>query len=1043
MAKKSSKSDPSDGRSGKALVIVESPAKAKTINKYLGSSYVVKASKGHVRDLPERQYGIDPGRNFEPSYQILPSHQKIVDDLRKEAADAETVYLATDLDREGEAIAWHLAQALDLPPEKSHRVIFNEITKSAIIEAFKHPHKIDQSKVDAQQARRILDRVVGYELSPLLWKKISKGLSAGRVQSVAVRLIVDREHEIRAFVPEEYWQIDGVFTTDVAKAVALAEQWKQFDAPTDKGDDGPSSKARMEWLAAHNSFEAQLHQVKSVAYKPMGRHDAGKPREQAFDSAAGEVRPLAEALGFRVEEIIETPWKEYYERLGLRQVRFVGRMDPAKAPEFTVTSIETKRTKSRPSAPFTTASLQQASSNTLGFDTSRTMRIAQGLYEGVDIGTGEGNVGLITYMRTDSTHLSGDSIKAVRGLIGQSFGDKYLPEGPNYYSSSNKQAQEAHEAIRPTDPTRTPQSLRGHLNPDQYKLYDLIWTRFVACQMTSAEWDSTTVLISAKTPQGEAVFKANGRVLVFDGFYKVAGVPKSSEDQLLPALKEGQKLGPVAIEPSQKFTSPPPRFNEASLVKTLESEGIGRPSTYAAIIKTIQDRGYAEQVNRRFHATARGEVVTAKLIEHFPKIMDVGFTSRIEGELDKIEECQMEWHEVLHDFYDPFKESLNRANSEMEAVRAQPSEYTCEKCGKPMVYRLGKNGRFLSCTGYPECTNAQNVDRDGKIVAAVKVDAKCPKCGKDMALRRSKMGPFLGCTGYPDCESTMPCDEAGVPLKRVKAEDVKEQCPDCGGPMEVKFARGRSFMGCKNYPTCKATKPVPPGIHIEKPPPEQAGARCDKCGRGMVIRKSRRGPFLSCSGFPRCRNAMPMEKLDELKRKEAAGEIPEAPPNDEKKTKVKGKAARTSARAGGAKGKAAASVNVAELGPPPPGFAWTRTGRPVVETWPDGPLTCPNCSGSMNIRTGRFGPFFSCDKCRNAVNLRGEAKKRAETEMPSPDRPKPIETEVACPDCGSKMMLRMGRTGRFLGCSGYPKCKKTMEVPPGLLREVGAEAAGV
>jgi len=1032
MAKKSVKSAAA-APGGKSLVIVESPAKAKTINKYLGSGFIVKASKGHVRDLPEHRYGIDPGRNFEPSYEILPSHQKIVDDLRKDAANAEMVYLATDLDREGEAIAWHLAHALDLEPSRTKRVIFNEITKSAITEAFKHPHEIDQHKVDAQQARRVLDRVVGYELSPLLWKKISKGLSAGRVQSVAARLIVDREHEIRAFIPDEYWAIDAVFATELKSAPALAAEWHEFARGKGKDDDGPSQKERFAWLGDHWCIEAELVRVNGEAFRPAGSLDQKKSKDKAFVSAAGTVRPLAEALGFRVEEIIETPWPEYYDRLGLRKVELRGRIDPAKAPPFKIDSIETKRTRTKPSPPFTTAALQQASANVLHFDTSRTMRIAQGLYEGVDIGTGEGNVGLITYMRTDSTNLSADSIKAVRGLIGESFGDKYLPDSPNYYAAS-KQAQEAHEAIRPTDASRTPESLRGHLNPEQLKLYDLIWTRFVASQMTPAEWDSTTVLISAKTPQGEAVFKTSGRVLVFDGFYKVSGVPKSSEDQLLPPLKQGQTLAAVAIEPQQKFTSPPPRFTEASLVKTLEAEGIGRPSTYANIIKTIQGRGYVEQVDRRFHATARGEVVTAKLIEHFPKIMDVGFTSLIESELDKIEERQMEWHDVLHDFYDPFKESLAKANIDMEAVRAQPSEYTCKKCGKAMVYRLGKNGRFLSCSGYPDCANAKNVDRDGKIIEMPKVDAPCPKCGKEMQLRKSRMGPFLGCTAYPECDGTLPSDEFGVPLKKIKPEDLKESCPDCGGPMDVKFARGRSFLGCKAYPTCKATKPVPEGIYIEKPPAEQAGAQCDKCGRAMVIRKSRRGPFLSCSGFPRCRNAMPMDKLDHLKQLAAEGKIPEPPPPGDKK--------KAGARGAKVKGKAV-TVDITTLGPPPTGFAWTRTGKPVVETWPEGPLTCPDCSGSMNLRTGRFGPFFSCDKCRKAVNLRGEAKKRAEANAPPSDRPKPIETEVACPDCGKHMMLRMGRTGRFLGCSGYPGCKKTMEAPPGLLREVGAEAAAV
>jgi ssDNA-binding Zn-finger/Zn-ribbon topoisomerase 1 len=509
---------------------------------------------------------------------------------------------------------------------------------------------------------------------------------------------------------------------------------------------------------------------------------------------------------------------------------------------------------------------------------------------------------------------------------------------------------------------------------------------------------------------------------------------------LLPALKKGQPARVVDLEPRQKFTSPPPRFNEASLVKTLEAEGIGRPSTYAAIIKTIQDRGYVEQQDRKFHPTPRGQVVTAKLVEHFPKIMDVRFTSHIEEDLDKIEEGQMEWHDVLHEFYDPFKESLGRAHEEMDAVRAEPSEYTCSTCGKPMVYRLGKNGRFLSCTGYPECTETRDVDRDGKLVVPTHGEDPCELCGKPMVLRKSRMGPFLGCSGYPECSNTKPCDEAGKPLKKVRAEDITESCPDCGAAMGVKWSRGRSFLGCSKYPECKATRPMPEGVYVEKPKPEDAGVRCDRCGRPMVIRKSRRGPFLSCSGFPRCRNAMPTDKIDELKKKEAAGEIPDAPPANGN-GQANGKAGSSRGAAAKGRGKRMTKEEIAALGPAPVGFAWTSTGKPVVETWPDRPLGCFQCGGEMTLRNGRFGPFFSCAKCRAAANMRGEAKKRAEAEAPQPERAKPIDTDVKCPDCGSKMLLRMGRTGRFLGCSGYPKCKKTLEAPASLLREAAAEMA--
>lgn len=1031
--KKESKTKSPDAPSGKgkSLVIVESPAKAKTINKYLGDRFVVRASRGHVRDLPQHRYGIDPGRNFEPQYEILESHAKVVTELRELADKADMVYLATDLDREGEAIAWHLASALELTPARTQRVVFNEITKSAITDAFKNPHQIDMPKVEAQQARRILDRVVGYELSPLLWKKVAKGLSAGRVQSVAVRLIVNREDEIRAFEPQEYWAIDGVFSPDPAAVTKLRTEWADYLKSGGETAGESTQKEQRAWLGERGCFEAELVEVSGATFKEEGSINAKKEGEAHFESAVNRVKPLAEAIGFDTQKVNETAWDEY-KRLGLKKIELVGGLRSSGIPDFVVKSIETKRSKTKPSAPFTTATLQQSAANQLRMATSKTMKIAQGLYEGVDIKTGEGNVGLITYMRTDSTNLSKDSVSAARDFIGQKFGDKYLPESANVYASSKK-AQEAHEAIRPTDVTRTPDALVGHLTPEQHKLYTLIWNRFVACQMTPAEWDSTTVLISAKTPKGEAVFKANGRVLAFDGFYKVTGVPKSSEDQLLPALKEGQKVGPIAITPQQKFTSPPPRFTEASLVKTLEAEGIGRPSTYAAIIKTIQDRGYVEQEDRKFQPTSRGEIVTKKLVEHFPKIMDIRFTSHIEDDLDKIEEEHMEWHEVLHEFYDPFKEALAKAHEDMEAVRAEPSDYVCENCGKPMVYRLGKNGRFLACTGYPDCKMAKNVDKDGKIIEPVHVDAKCEKCGKPMALRKSRMGPFLGCSGYPECSSTMPCNEEGIPLRRVKPEDIKETCPDCGAPMQVKFARGRSFLGCSKYPECKATSQVPADIYIEKPKPEEAGVRCDKCGRNMVIRKSRRGPFLSCSGFPRCRNAMPMEKLDHLKKLEADGQIPDAPV-----APVKGKAGKAAVR-----GKSVRLTNeqVTALGSPPAGFAWTRTGRPVVETWPTTGLKCFHCGNDMSLRTGRFGHFYSCGKCRSVANLRGDAKKRAEEEMPQEAKAKPIETDVQCPDCKSKMLLRMGRTGRFLGCSGYPKCKKTMEAPPGLLREVAETAA--
>lgn len=1035
MAKKSGKA------AAKALVIVESPAKAKTINKYLGSTYVVKACKGHVRDLPRHRYGIDPGRNFEPSYELLDSHRKVISELRTAAADAEEVFLATDLDREGEAIAWHLTQALDIPIDKAKRVIFNEITKSAIHAAFEHPHKVDLDKVNAQQARRILDRIVGYELSPLLWKKVAKGLSAGRVQSVAVRMIVEREKEIRAFQPEEYWAVEAVLTVAARELDSLRRQYAEKFVSATPGEDSPTLKERAAWLEQHTAFLAELVEVNGQEFKPTGSLRFDKQGNPEFVSAADAVRAVVESLGLSVRETREQPWPEY-ERYALRKIALIG--DLKNPPALRVLDIETRRTKSKPPPPFTTASLQQSAANSLRFATSRTMRIAQSLYEGIDIGGAEGPVGLITYMRTDSTNLSGESLGAVRGMIKEQFGDAYLPAAPQQYGSA-KNAQEAHEAIRPTDPRRTPDSVRGHMTEEQLKLYTLIWNRFVACQMNPAEWDATTVRIAADTKAGQAVFKATGRVLKFDGFYRVTGVPKSDGEPTLPALTKGQDVAPIAFEPLQKFTQPPPRYTEASLVKALESDGIGRPSTYAAIIDTIQKRHYVEQIDRRFYPTERGMVVTDKLVEHFPQVMDLKFTGYMESQLDKIEEAHLDWVAVLHEFYDPFRESLGKAHDAMEAVRAEPSPYTCEQCGKPMVYRLGRNGRFLSCTGYPDCKGTLNVDREGKPIKPVFVDVPCEKCGKPMQLRKSRGGPFLGCSGYPECTTTRPCDEAGNPLRKVKAEDLKETCTECNSPMRASFFRGRSFLGCTNYPTCKATRPMPDGIYVEKPPPEQAGVNCDKCGRAMVIRKSRRGPFLSCSGFPKCRNAKPMEKIDELKKLAADGLIP-APPPDEPATKGRGakkgvgKSARTAAGGDSAAGPFIIPENMAL----PDGVVRGRTGKMVVAKM-NGAVHCLACGSEMTVKPGRWGPFLSCSgfpRCRETARLKGEALKQAEEMVGKPEpRAKPIPTEVPCPECGSKMLLRMGRTGRFLGCGAYPKCKKTMEPPPGLLREVATAEA--
>jgi DNA topoisomerase-1 len=993
------------------LVIVESPAKAKTINRYLGPGYDVRACMGHVRDLPPSDLGIDLARGFDPTYEVLPAKRRVVKDLRKAASGVDGVFLATDLDREGEAIAWHLLHALELDPSTARRVVFNEITKAAIRQAFANPRKLDMDKVNAQQARRILDRIVGYQLSPLLQTKMGRGLSAGRVQSVAVRLVVEREREIRSFIPRESWRILGCFTTVLHNAASTQEQWERFRADAGDAKAGRSQKEQNAWLSKHHCLFAELVRLGGDEFK-------------AADAA--RARSVAEALGFVTDRIDERVL-EGYKDMGLKGVTIHGRLDGSRSPAFRIAEIQKKRTTSRPGPPFTTATLQQAASTALGFNPSRTMRVAQQLYEGVDTGEAEGPVALITYMRTDSTNLSKDSVDAARDLIDRQFGKDYLPDKPNVYAKTQR-AQEAHEAIRPTDVALDPDSVRKNLTADQYKLYKLIWRRFVACQMAPARWDSTTVYIAADTTQGQALFRASGRRLVFDGFLRVMGTADGN-DVILPELAQDQPVAPIQVEPQQQYTSPPARYTEASLIKKLESEGIGRPSTYAAIIQTVQDRGYVDLIDKKLQPTARGEMVTDKLIEHFPDIMDVKFTSYMEDELDKIEEAHLDWVHVLNEFYGPFKQDLDRARVEMQKTKAEPSPYECKECGKPMVYRLGRNGRFLSCSGFPECKGTMNIDADGKPVADVKGEHPCPQCGRDMVMRRSRLGPFLGCSGYPECSVTMPCDDNGVALKKVKPEDIHEHCTECDSPMAVKFARGRAFLGCSAYPKCKATRPIPAGLYVEKPPPEDAGARCDKCGRPMVIRKSRRGPFLSCSGFPRCRNAMPTEKLEHLRELEREGKIPDPPPETNGKNGRNGRA-----RNGNVPKTKDGKVDVAALGPPPDGFAWTRTGRPVVETWPEKPLKCPDCGGEVAMRSGRYGPYFGCTnypKCSFVANTRGAAKKRAEKEAPTPPKPKPIPTEIPCEECGAPMLIRTGRTGPFLGCSKYPKCRFSKPLPEG------------
>ena len=804
--------------SGKHLVIVESPTKAKTINRYVGSGYVVMASVGHVRDLPTKGQkgkkspvpGVDLDNNFKPTYEILPEKKKTVSDLKKAAKEAMDVWFATDLDREGEAIAWHLAESLNVPIGQAKRVVFNAITKSEIEHAFANPRLIDENRVNAQQARRILDRIVGFQVSPLLWKKVTSGLSAGRVQSVAVRLVVERERQIGAFIPEEFWRITARLSVAPEQAAELGRQWREWRASASDGKDR-TIKEQTAWLSEHGCFSAELVKLDGEPVKLIDR-----------DQALAAAR----LLGFVLDETRE---REDPKAKGPAQNLCVHEGHLETAPASRIQSIQTKRTTSRPPAPFITSTLQQAAANRLGYALQRTMRIAQQLYEGVDIHGQEGQIGLITYMRTDSTHLSNEALDMARSYIGTEWGEVYLPDKPNFYSSPNKAAQEAHEAIRPTDVSITPRRVRRELSDEQFRLYQIIWERFCASQMTPAQWDATTVMIEVPGDP-VALLKATGRTLVFDGFYKATGIPTTNGDSaILPPISEGQTVVPLDVEPKQLFTSPPPRYTEASLQKKLEEEGIGRPSTYAPIIGTIQNRKYVQPVaprDRRLMATDLGVVVTDMLVEAFPKVMDLAYTRDMEDELDKIESEHHDWLTMLRQFYGPFKESLERAHKELTHAKAvtEPAPHTCGKCGTSTVYRFGRNGKFLSCSRYPDCDYGAPIDSDGNPMEPQASDIACPDCQGDMSHRVGRFGPFLGCTNYPNCKGIVKLDPK------------------------------------------KGTVVMP------KPPPLLTKLVCPKCEKPMNMRRSKRGPWLSCSGFPKCRGRLGWTKLeaDEQERLETA-----------------------------------------------------------------------------------------------------------------------------------------------------------------------------
>ena len=768
----------------KGLVIVESPAKAKTIQKYLGKGFTVEASLGHVKDLPKSTLGVDVENDFETEYVVIPGKEKVVARLKKLALGMDTIYLAPDPDREGEAIAAHLAEELGDSngkkkkkkkktdePERIRRVTFNEITQRAVREAFEHPRDIDQNLVDAQQARRVLDRLVGYQVSPLLWDKVRRGLSAGRVQTVALRLIVEREREIKAFEKKEYWTIDAT-------------------------------------LSKPPAFDARF---------------LGKGEEKIEVTNGEDAEKIRAAL---------------------------------EKADWVVRTVDRKERRRNATPPFTTSKLQQDSSRKLRFSVKRTMMIAQRLYEGVELGE-EGLVGLITYMRTDSVRVSNEALAEVREYIKSQYGDQYLPEAANVYKEK-KAAQAAHEAIRPSSVLRHPDQIKQYLKEDEYKVYKLIWQRFVASQIMPAVFDQTTVDIDAKSSAETFWFRVTGSVLKFDGFLKVYEESKEGKDEedeelkhKLPPLEPGQVLTLKALKPEQHFTEPPPRYNEASLVKELEERGIGRPSTYSAILSTIQERQYVQKLGGKFTPTEIGLVVTDLLVENFADIFDVQYTARLEEELDEIEEGKEKWTDALADFYKKFEKDLRYAAKHMENIKRmeKPTDEKCERCGSPLVIKWGKHGSFYACSSYDKedpnsCTftkeNPINLpDLDSADVQETTQEEYCENCGRVMVLKRGRFGQFMACTGYPDCKTTRRLDQG----KKVPDIPLDELCPKCGRNMMIRHGRYGEFTTCSGYPECKYVKQ------------NFIGVKCPLCKEGELVEKrARKGnTFYGCGNYPECK----------------------------------------------------------------------------------------------------------------------------------------------------------------------------------------------
>ncbi len=1001
----------------KNLVIVESPAKAKTINKYLGSDYVVKASMGHIRDLPEKGLGVDIENKFEPTYEVTATKSKIVSELKAAAKAAEKVYLCPDPDREGEAIAWHLSELLGGRKNPNfYRVTFNEITKEAVRAAFQHAGHIDMNRVDSQQARRVLDRIVGYQISPLLWKKLRGARSAGRVQSVAVRLIVEREREIRAFKAQEYWSIDA----------ALQKAATHLPAPVlKKLSKSNEEEATEKQPVPADAFLAKLHKIEGEKFW-IGSE------------------PLSDAI-----------------------------LDELQTAAWIVAKLDQQSRKRYAAPPFITSTLQQSASSALRMSPDQTMRIAQQLYEGMEVGE-EGAVGLITYMRTDSVNVSREAQAETLKFIAEHFGKEYAPEKPNFYKSKGG-AQEAHEAIRPTSVHRTPESVAHYLDDRQRAVYKLIWRRFVASQMSPAEMLVKSVEINAHTqrrhdlnalggtihpddkekkitpgdsPYRDYTFRISGTEVTFPGFLKVYGVEEGDEDkradedtnQRVPALAVDEKVNLRELRPEQHFTVPPPRYSEATLIKALEELGIGRPSTYAPTMKTILTRKYVEKEKNRLKPTEIGEQTNDLLVKAFPHLLDVRFTAQMEEQLDEVEEGKVEWHELLQRFYDDFKPALDAAlhqkktptglkcpeckkgklnitegrrgeyltcsrypkckfssdflleNGEIQIVEAEKTGVVCEKCGSEMVLRMGKQGEFLACSKYPKCKTAMSFARDeaNKIIPQLAVDTgiACKKCGKPMSIKKGRHGEFLACTGYPECKSTMNFtrDEQGN-FKPDLGAETGVTCAKCNSPMVIKRGRRGEFLACSGYPECRNAMPferAPDGKIIPKPKPEIVlpeavtqfitAAKCDKCGKPMTLKQSFGRFFLACTGYPKCKSSgkFPAEIAAALKAVTPKREPKAAPVLTEHK--------------------------------------------------------CDKCGSPMAIRSSARGQFLGCSaypKCKNAQPLPDEIAAKLPATPPK-DAPEP--TGEKCEKCGKPMLKRKGKFGEFLGCSGYPKCRNIKKI---------------